>query len=70
MVDNLSAHKGGRVKEIVEAAGWELAYLPPYSPDLNPIEQAFAKIKGLLCAGQRPAPARRSWRRWDSRSMH
>ena len=47
MVDNLSAHKGGRVKEIVEAAGCELAYLPPYSPDLNPIEQAFAKIRGL-----------------------
>ena len=48
VVDNLSAHKGGRVKEIVEAAGCELAYLPPYSPDLNPIEQAFAKVKGLL----------------------
>ena len=48
VVDNLSAHKGGRVKEIVEAAGCELAYLPPYSPDLNPIEQAFAKVKRLL----------------------
>jgi transposase len=48
VVDNLSAHKGGRVKEIVEAAGCELLYLPPYSPDLNPIEQAFAKVKGLL----------------------
>ena len=48
VLDNLSAHKGGRVKEIVEAAGCELVYLPPYSPDLNPIEQAFSKIKGLL----------------------
>ena len=48
VVDNLSAHKGGRVKEIVEARGCELLYLPPYSPDFNPIEQAFSKVKGLL----------------------
>ena len=48
VVDNLSAHKGGRVKEIVEGRGCELLYLPPYSPDFNPIEQAFSKIKGLL----------------------
>lgn len=48
VVDNLSAHKGGRVREIVEGAGCELLYLPPYSPDLNPIEQAFSKVKGLL----------------------
>jgi transposase len=48
VMDNLSAHKGGRVKEIVEGRGCELMYLPPYSPDLNPIEQAFAKVKGLL----------------------
>ena len=48
VMDNLSAHKGGRVKEIVEGAGCELVYLPPYSPDLNPIEQAFSKVKGLL----------------------
>ncbi len=48
VVANLSAHKGGRVREILEAAGCELLYLPPYSPDLNPIEQAFSKIKGLL----------------------
>ncbi len=48
MLDNLSAHKGGRVKEIVEGAGCELLYLPPYSPDLNPIERAFSKVKGLL----------------------
>jgi len=48
VVDNLSAHKGGRVREIVEGVGCELEYLPPYSPDLNPIEQAFAKVKGLL----------------------
>jgi transposase len=48
VMDNLSAHKGGRVKEIVEGRGCELIYLPPYSPDLNPIEEAFSKIKGLM----------------------
>jgi transposase len=48
VMDNLSAHKGGRVREIVEERGCELLYLPPYSPDYNPIEEAFAKLKGLL----------------------
>jgi transposase len=48
VMDNLSAHKGGRVREILEGRGCELLYLPPYSPDLNPIEQAFSKVKGLL----------------------
>ena len=48
VMDNLSAHKGERVKEIIEGRGAELLYLPPYSPDLNPIEQAFSKVKGLL----------------------
>lgn len=48
VMDNLSAHKGGRVREILRAAGCEPLYLPPYSPDLNPIEQAFSKVKGLL----------------------
>lgn len=48
VLDNLSAHKGGRVREIVEERGCELLYLPPYSPDLNPIEEAFSKVKGLL----------------------
>ena len=48
VMDNLSAHKGGRVKEIIEGRGWELVYLSPYSPDFNPIEQAFSKVKGLL----------------------
>jgi len=42
------AHKGGRVRELVEGRGCELLYLPPYSPDSNPIEQAFSKLKGLL----------------------
>jgi transposase len=48
VMDNLSAHKGERVRELVEERGAQLLYLPPYSPDLNPIEEAFAKIKSLL----------------------
>ena len=48
VMDNLSAHKGEKVKEIIEGRGCELLYLPPYSPDFNPIEQAFSKIKGIL----------------------
>ncbi len=52
VMDNLSSHKGGRVKELIESRGCELLYLPPYSPDLNPIEQAFSKVKGLLRRAQ------------------
>jgi len=48
IMDNLSSHKGQRVRELIEAAGAELNYLPPYSPDFNPIENAFAKLKALL----------------------
>jgi transposase len=48
VMDNLSAHKGERIRELIERRGCELIYLPAYSPDLNPIEQAFSKIKGLL----------------------
>jgi transposase len=47
-MDNLSSHKGSRVRELIEERGCELIYLPPYSPDLNPIEEAFAKLKALL----------------------
>lgn len=50
VMDNLSAHKGGRVRELIEGRGCELVYLPPYSPDFNPIEQAFSKLKGYLRA--------------------
>jgi transposase len=46
--DNLPAHKVAKVKELIEARGATLKYLPPYSPDLNPIEQVFAKLKALL----------------------
>jgi transposase len=48
VMDNLSAHKGERVRELIEERGCELIYLPSYSPDFNPIEEAFSKIKGLL----------------------
>jgi transposase len=48
VMDNLSSHKGSRVRELIEECGCELMYLPPYSPDLNPIEEAFSKLKALL----------------------
>jgi transposase len=48
VMDNLTAHKGGRVKELIEEHGCELLYLPPYSPDLNPIEEAFSKVKRIV----------------------
>ena len=48
VMDNLSAHKGERLRELVESAGCELLYLPPYSPDFSPIEEAFSKVKGIL----------------------
>jgi transposase len=48
VMDNLSAHKGERVRELIEQRGCELLYLPSYSPDFNPIEEAFSKIKGLM----------------------
>ena len=48
VMDNLSSHKGSRVRELIEERGCTLLYLPPYSPDLNPIEGAFAKLKALL----------------------
>jgi transposase len=48
VMDNLSSHKGEDVRAAIEAAKAELRYLPPYSPDLNPIEQAFSKLKAHL----------------------
>jgi len=48
VMDNLASHKVAGVREAIEAKGARLLYLPPYSPDLNPIEQAFAKLKALL----------------------
>ncbi len=48
VMDNLSAHRPARIRELIEARGCELLYLPAYSPDYNPIEEAFGKIKNLL----------------------
>jgi transposase len=48
VMDNLGSHKGPAVRDAIEAAGATLLYLPPYSPDFNPIENAFAKLKALL----------------------
>lgn len=48
VMDNLAAHKRAEVGIAIEAAGARLLYLPPYSPDLNPIEMAFAKLKAAL----------------------
>jgi len=48
VMDNLSSHKGPAVRALIEAASAHLLYLPPYSPDFNPIENLFSKIKALL----------------------
>jgi transposase len=56
VMDNLGAHRPKRIRELIEARGAELVFVPSYSPDLNPIEQAFSKIKSYLreaCARSR-----------------
>lgn len=62
VMDNLAAHKVASVEEAIAAAGASLLYLPPYSPDLNPIEQFFAKLKALL----RKAAARTKEALWQT----
>jgi transposase len=62
VMDNLSVHKGVAIRDAIEAAGAELRFLPPYSPDFNPIEQAFAKLKTLL----RKAATRSKDTLWDA----
>jgi len=52
VMDNLSSHKGHRVRELIEERGCEVLHLPPYSPDLNPIEEAFSKVKDILRKAQ------------------
>jgi transposase len=52
VMDNLSAHKVAGIRELIEARGAQLVYLPPYSPDLNPIEQAWSKFKQFLRAAK------------------
>ncbi len=62
IMDNLGSHKGTAVRQAIEAAGAELRFLPPYSPDFNPIENAFSKLKTLL----RKAAARTRDALWDA----
>jgi transposase len=62
VMDNLAAHKAADVQAAVTAAGATILYLPPYSPDLNPIEQMFAKLKALL----RKAAARTRETLWST----
>jgi transposase len=62
IIDNLGSHKGKAVRHAIRAAGAKLFFLPPYSPDLNPIEQVFAKLKTLLRkAAERTVEA--TWKR-------
>jgi len=62
VMDNLGSHKNRAVRDAIHAAGARLTFLPPYSPDLNPIEQGFAKLKTLLRkAGERTVEA--VWKR-------
>ena len=62
IMDNLAVHKSTPVKDAIKAVGARLLFLPPYSPDLNPIENAFAKLKALL----RKAAARSIEKLWDA----
>ena len=62
VMDNLPAHKSGGVRQAIHAAGATLLYLPPYSPDFNPIEMVFAKLKALL----RKAAPRTVTDLWDA----
>jgi transposase len=58
LLDNLSSHQSGRARQAIEAAGAQLLFLPPYSPDFNPIEKMWAKIKThLRTAARRTVPA-------------
>ena len=65
VMDNLGSHKGPAIRRAIRAAGAKLFYLPPYSPDLNPIEQVFAKLKHLMRkAAERTVEA--TWRRVET----
>ena len=62
IMDNLGSHKGKAVRAAIRARGAHLIFLPPYSPDLNPIEQVFAKLKHLMRAAQ-PRNVEATWRK-------
>ena len=65
IMDNLGSHKGQAVRRAIRAAGAKLFFLPPYSPDLNPIEQVFAKLKTLLRKAEERS-VETTWRRIGS----
>jgi len=68
VMDNLGAHRPQKIRELIEARGAHLVFVPSYSPDLNPIEQAFSKIKNILRKlGARTHEA--CLRRWRRRSL-
>jgi transposase len=62
ILDNLGSHKGEHARKAIRAAGAHLVFLPPYSPDLNPIEQLFAKLKHLMRKAQ-PRTVEATWRK-------
>lgn len=62
ILDNLGSHKGHRARRAIRSAGAHMLFLPPYSPDLNPIEQLFAKLKHLTRAAQ-PRTVEETWRK-------
>ena len=62
ILDNLGSHKGKPARDAIRATGAHLLFLPPYSPDLNPIEQVFAKIKHLVRAAE-PRDVEQTWRK-------
>ena len=62
ILDNLGSHKGQAARRAIRAAGAHLFFLPPYSPDLNPIEQLFAKLKHLIRKAE-PRTIEATWRK-------
>jgi hypothetical protein len=68
VMDNLTAHKGERVRELIEGRGCELLYLPPYSPEFNPISRKLLPRSSASCAKPRPVAERLCLRRLAKRS--
>jgi transposase len=59
VMDNISAHKPARIRELIESRGCELLYLPSYSPEYNPIEEAFAKRSRTCCSARQQPGAKK-----------
>ena len=68
ILDNLGSHKGKPARNAIRAKGAHLLFLPPYSPDLNPIEQVFAKLKHLIRAAE-PRDVEATWRKSANSSI-